>query len=194
MKPCLVLFALLLAFPTQAEIYKCRQPNGSTEISNSPCTKGSSTIKAIADDVVPEENRREAERQVARMRDEAEKLESARLADEAAEREKELKQRQLSGPPAAMIQECLRTIERLELDSARRTELEATCYSTGSVQPVYVPVPYYGSPTYVKPRPPIPTPLPLPKGEANPMPQPTPARGSSKVSPEYVPPSSFRPR
>ena len=184
---------MLLALPAQAEIYKCRQPNGSTEISNSPCTRGSSTIKAMADDVVPEENRREAERQVARMRDEAEKLESARLTDEAAEREKELKQRQLSGPPAAMIQECLRTIERLELDSTRRTELEATCYSTGSVQPVYVPVPYYGGPTYVKPRPPIPTPLPQPKGDAPSMPQPTPARGS-KVSPEYVPPSSFRPR
>lgn len=194
MKPCFVLLAMLLALPTQAEIYKCRQPNGSTEISNSPCTKGSNTIKAIADEVVPEENRREAERQVERMRDEAEKLEAARLADEATEREQELKQRQSSGPPVAMIQECLRTIERLELDSARRTELEATCYSTGSVQPVYVPVPYYGGPTYTRPRPPIATPLPQPKGEANPIPPPTPARSNSKISPEYVPPSSFRPR
>ena len=194
----LVLPPILLALPAQSEVYKCRLADGSTEISNSPCRAGSSTVKAVAEDVVPEEIRLKAERNVEQMREQAERLESARRNDEAAEYEQQVKQdkqRQASGPSASQIEECLSNVERIALDSQQRAELEASCRHTGNTpQTVYVPVPYYGGPSYVKPRPPLPTPLPQPKGETNPMPQPTPAKSSSKMNPEYVPPSSFRPR
>lgn len=192
MKLSLVLTLLLLALPARSEVYKCRLANGSTEISSSPCRAGSSTVKAVPDDVIPEETRRKAERDVEQMREQAERLESARRADEAAEHEqqaKQDKQRQASGPSASQIEECLINVERIAPDSAQRAELEASCRNTGNTpQTVYVPVPYYGGPSYVKPRPPMPTPLPQP------ITQPTPARSSSKTNPEYLPPNSFKPR
>lgn len=156
MKRWLALSVFLLALPAQSEVYKCRQPNGSTEISNTPCRAGSSTVKAIPDDIVPEENRRKAEHNAEQMRVEAEKLETVRRTEQANERKQQETQQQASGPAESMIQDCLRTLERMALDAARRAELEATCRSSGSIQPVYVPVPYYIAPVHVRPAKPRP--------------------------------------
>ena len=124
----------LLAFSARADVYKCRLPNGSTEISSSPCAGGSSTVKTVADDIVSEENRRQAERNVEQMRSDAEKLEAARRADQANERKQQEKQQQASGPPPGAIEDCLRGLDRMALDAARHAELEATCRSKGSFQ------------------------------------------------------------
>jgi len=164
-----------------AEVYKCRQPDGRTEISNSPCSGGSSTIKAIPDDTVSEASRRQAERDADRLENYADKLEAERKAGEAAER-RQLKEQQAAarqGPAPASVESCLRTLDRMVLDSSRRAELEDGCRATGSVQPVYVQDPYYyGGSGYIRPpyppRPPhpprpLPTPLPEPVTPAKPV-------------------------
>jgi hypothetical protein len=199
MKHWIALSFALLAFSATADVYKCRQPNGSTEISNSPCAGGSSTVKTVADDVVSEENRRQAERNVEQMRIDAEKLEATRRADEAIERkqQEEQRQQQANGPSAETIQECIRTLDRMALDPARRANLEATCRTKGSVEPVYVPVPYYGGPTYVRPVRPYP-PRP-PQTRPEPLPEPSyplrPLNSRDKTNSAYTPPpGNYRPR
>ncbi len=179
MKTAQITFVVLLgcALPAQAEVYKCRQPDGRTEISNSPCSGGSSTIKAIPDDTVSEASRRQAERDADRLEDYADKLEAERKANEATER-KQLKEQQAAarqGPAPASVESCLRTVDRMALDSSRRAELEEGCRATGSVQPVYVQDPYYyGGSGYIRPpRPPHPPhpprPLPEPVTPAKPV-------------------------
>ncbi|HEX9194482.1 MAG TPA: DUF4124 domain-containing protein [Azonexus sp.] len=186
MKITRIALLLLLGstLPVHAEVYKCRQPDGRTEISNSPCSGGSSTIKAIPDDAVSEASRRQAERDADRLEDYADKLEAERKGKEAAER-KQLKEQQAAarqGPAPASVESCLRTLDRMVLDSSRRAELEEGCRTTGSVQPVYVQDPYYyGGSGYIRPpyppRPPhpphpprpLPTPLPEPVTPAKPV-------------------------
>jgi len=194
MKRWIILPLVLHAFSATADVYKCRQPNGSTEISNSPCTGGSSTVKTVADDVVSEENRRQAERNIEQMRIDAEKLEATRRADQAIERkqQEEQRQQQASGPSPSTIQDCLRTLDRMALDAARRAELEATCRSKGSVEPVYVPVPYYVGPTYVRPHRPLqPQTKPL-QTKPEPLPEPSyplrPLNPPGKTNSAYTPP------
>jgi hypothetical protein len=165
------LVVLGCALPAQAEVYKCRQPDGRTEISNSPCSGGSSTIKAIPDDTVSEASRRQAEEDADRLENYADQLEAKRKAGEAAE-QKQLKEQQAAaaarqGPSPASVQACLQTLDRMALDLSRRAELEDGCRATGSVQPVYVQDPYYyGGSGYIRPpyppHPPRPVPKPLP--------------------------------
>ena len=161
-------FSVLLLFPflavaltVQAEVYKCRQPDGGTQISSEPCSGGASTVKTIQDDAVSEAAREQAERDVQRQRQMANQMKSERQADEAAERKEQEALRKASGAPSqAAVQQCLNTLGRMSLDSSRRAELESGCHATGTLQPVYVegsqPV-YYGSgyyrPPYVRPKP-----------------------------------------
>jgi hypothetical protein len=194
MKPWLALAIALFAFSATADVYKCRQPNGSTEISNSPCSGGSSTVKKVADEVISEENRRQAERNVEQMRSDAEKLEATRRADEAIERKQQEEQRQASGPSPSAIENCLRTLERMALDPNRRAELEATCHNKGSVEPVYIPVPYYVGPSYIRPSRPLPPqtrPEPLPAPANSLRPTNPPGKTNSAYTP---PPGTYRPR
>ena len=166
-----LLVLLGCALPAQAEVYKCRQPDGRTEISNSPCSGGSSTIKAIPEDTVSEASRRQAEEDADRLENYADQLEAKRKAGEAAE-QKQLKEQQVAaaarqGPSPASVQACLQTLDRMALDLSRRAELEDGCRATGSVQPVYVQDPYYyGGSGYIRPphppHPPRPVPKPLP--------------------------------
>ena len=164
-----LLVLLGCALPAQAEVYKCRQPDGRTEISNSPCSGGSSTIKAIPEDTVSETSRRQAEADADRLENYADQLEAKRKAGEAAEH-KQLKEEQAAarqGPSPASVQACLQTLDRMALDLSRRAELEDGCRATGSVQPVYVQDPYYyGGSGYIRPpyppHPPRPVPKPLP--------------------------------
>ena len=173
MKTTHIILLVLLgcALPAQAEVYKCRQPDGRTEISNSPCSGGSSTIKAIPEDTVSEASRRQAEEDADRLESYADQLEAKRKAGEAAE-QKQLKEQQAAaaarqGPSPASVQACLQTLDRMALDLSRRAELEDGCRATGSVQPVYVQDPYYyGGSGYIRPpyppHPPRPVPKPLP--------------------------------
>ena len=164
------LLLLALALPALAEVYKCRQPDGRTEISSEPCAAGSSTVRTIQDDVVPEASREQAERNAERARQRVDRLEGERRADEAAERKDRERQRRESGLPSeAAIQQCLNTLGRMNLDSSRRSEMENGCYATGKIEPVYTETyrqPYYGGgyyPAYLyPPRPPRP-PNPPPK-------------------------------
>ena len=179
--PIILLVVLACALPAQAEVYKCRQPDGRTEISNSPCSGGSSTLKAIPDDTVSEASRQQAERNADRLEDYTDQIEAKRKAGEAAER-KQLKEQQAAarqGPSPASVQACLQTLERMALDLSRRAELEEGCRASGSVQPVYVQDPYYyGGSGYIRPpyppyppHPPrpVPTPLPAPITPAKPV-------------------------
>lgn len=176
-----LLVLLGCALPAQAEVYKCRQPDGRTEISNSPCSGGAATVKAVPDDVVPAANRQQAERDAERLEGYADKLGAERKANEATER-KQLKEQQAAapqGPAPANVEYCLQTVGRMALDSTRRAELEEGCRTTGSVQPVYAPVPnYYGGTGYapppLHPRPPYPghpvaKPLPEPITPSKPV-------------------------
>ena len=178
-----LLVLLACALPAQAEVYKCRQPDGRTEISNSPCSGGSSTVKSIPDDIVSEASRQQAERDADRLEDYTDRLEAERKTGEAAER-KQLKEQQAEarqGPSPTSVQACLQTLERMALDLARRAELEEGCRATGSVQPVYVQEPYYyGGSGYIRPPHPYPphpphpprpgvTPLPAPATPAKPV-------------------------
>lgn len=154
---------LLLAVSgaASAQAFKCRQPDGSTQISSEPCSGGASTVKTVEDDAVPEAVREQAERDVERQRKMANEMKAERQADEAAERKQQEALRKASGAPSqAAIQQCLNTLGRMSIDSSRRAELESGCYATGRLEPVYSndaqPV-YYGGtyyrPPYVRPHP-----------------------------------------
>lgn len=191
----------LIALPSQAEAYKCQLPDGGTEISNMPCAKGSSTLKTIQADPVSEQNRRDAERKVEQMRKDAEKLEAARLAEQPAKRETPAKEQPVTQRTDDVVQECLRNLERMSVDVARRAELEAGCRSRGMTgEPVYVPVPYYGGPGYAKPLPPRPPAItpppqrpPTTRPEPEPLPQPInpPVNKGSAI---FAPPQTFQGR
>lgn len=154
-RPLLLLLAcLLLAQPVSAEIYKCRLPDGKTEISNAPCSSGT-TVTARPDESVPEATRRQAERDVERMRNYVEKREASQRAEEAAERQERTSQRQAAasspsrtyGDPAA----CLRDVSQQALEASQRAQLEAECRNLvkppeTTLQPVYVPI--YGVPPH----------------------------------------------
>lgn len=138
----LPLVLLALALPAAADAYKCKQADGKIAISTEPCTDGSSLVKAVPDDTVPEADRERAEREAERQRVQADRNESARQEKERQERE--------------------------ERD---RAEQRQQANAPGAAEPVYVPVPYYVSPGYVRP-PQRPRPESLPatpakRGKAN---------------------------
>lgn len=168
--PALLLFLLVAALPAHGQAYKCRQPDGSTQISSEPCAGGARTLKEVDEDVVSPEARARAERDAKRARQRVDRLEGERRADEAAERKERERQRKESGLPSeAAIQQCLNRLGRMNLDSARRSEMENGCYATGRIEPVPTETyqqPYYGGgyyPAYPNPpRPPRP-PNPPPK-------------------------------
>lgn len=169
--PFILLSFLAVALPAHGQAYKCRQPDGSTQISSEPCAGGARTLKEVDEDVVSPEARARAARDAERARERADRLESERRADEAAERKERERQRKESGLPSeAAIQQCLNTLGRMNLDSSRRSEMENGCYATGKIEPVYTESyqqPYYGGGYYPAypypprpPRPPYPPPTP----------------------------------
>mgnify|MGYP007125369200 CR=1 FL=1 len=166
--PALLLILLAVALPAYGQAYKCRQPDGSTQISSEPCSGGARTLKEVDEDVIPDDVRARAERDAERQRQRADQLEASRKADEAQERRDAEAQRKAAGLPApAAVQQCLNTVGRMNLDAARRAELESGCALTGRVEPVYnetyqAPAYYYGG-GYIRPYPPRPLPPPPPK-------------------------------
>lgn len=129
MKARLALLAALLALPAVADIYKCRLPDGKTEISNIPCPSAGGTITVRPDEKVSEAARRDAEREVERMRSYIEQREAAQRAEQA-EREKQAT-REVSTPALprsyGSLDECKRDLDRQPLDPAARQQLEAEC-------------------------------------------------------------------
>lgn len=175
-----LLAGLLLIQPAGAEIYKCRLPNGKTEISNAPCPGGSGTLAVRPDETVSETSRQQAERDVERMRSYVEKRESTQRADMAAERQAQ-KQSAAAAPARSYgdPDACLRDIAQRALEASQRAQLEAECRSL--VRPpeppptVYVPV--YGAPPLYPQHPrPLPQPRPPPQAPAS-----TPPSGQGTV-------------
>lgn len=146
------LLAALLAFPGYADIYKCRLPNGKTEISSSPCPTGSGTLAARPDETVPEQTRQQAERDVERMRNYVDKREAAQRAEATAERERLADERQAAAQQRVYqsdsMSECLRELELHPVEASRRAELEAICRAKAKTEPAVVHVPVYGGPGF----------------------------------------------
>lgn len=177
-----LLAGLLLIQPAAAEIYKCRLPNGKTEISNSPCPGGSGTVTVRPDETVSETNRQQAERDVERMRNYVDKRENTQRADMAAERQAQNQKQAGTANPVRSYGDpdaCLRDIAQRALEASQRAQLETECRSL--VRPpetpptVYVPV--YGAPP-VYPQYPRPLPQPRPPPQA---PVTTPPAGQGMV-------------
>jgi hypothetical protein len=156
----IALLLLAIALPASAEIYKCRLPNGKTEIANVPCPSGSGTITVRPDEPVPEASRQQAERDVERMRGYVEKREAAQRAEVAAERQERASQQQSSSPSRTprnygSAEECLRDIGQMALEATQRAQMEAECRNIVRPQTVYVPVavPVYPQRTHIHPPP-----------------------------------------
>lgn len=166
-----LLAGLLFIQPASAEIYKCRLPNGKTEISNSPCPGGSGTLTVRPDETVPEANRQQAERDVERMRNFVEKRENAQRAEIAAERQAQSqKQSGTATPPRSYgdPDACLREVAQRALEATQRAQMEAECRNLvrppDPPQTIYVPV--YGAPPIY---PHYPRPLPQPRPQQPPV-------------------------
>ena len=168
----LLLAVLATALPAWGQAYKCRMPDGSTQISSSPCADGGTTVKTVEEEEVSDAARRKAEQEAERLRQKADSMEAERKADEAQERRDAEADRKAAGLPSpASIQQCLNAVGRMNIDASRRAELESGCQLTGKVQQVYTetyqPPYYYGGGYYPGyPRPPRPVhpiaPLPAP--------------------------------
>jgi len=140
----LVLSALLLSGPAGAQAYKCRTADGQIEISSTPCPNGANTVKTVREEPIPEARRQQAEQEAARMRNYVEKREAAQRAEETADRERQVVQRQSStveAPTGRSADDCLRALDQQALQPMQRAQMEAACRGNASGQPVYVPVP-----------------------------------------------------
>ena len=159
----ILLAFLTVAVPAHGQAYKCRQPDGSTQISSEPCAGGARTLKEVNEDVIPDDVRAKAQRDVDRQRQRADQFKAERKADEAQQRREAEAERRAGGLPSpAAVQQCLNTVGRMNMDSSRRAELESECTLTGQVAPVYNETyqqPYYNhGGGYHRPYPPRPVP------------------------------------
>ncbi|MGB4913043.1 MAG: hypothetical protein WBO95_13125 [Candidatus Dechloromonas phosphoritropha] len=159
----ILLAFLTVAVPAHGQAYKCRQPDGSTQISSEPCAGGARTLKEVNEDVIPDDVRAKAQRDVDRQRQRADQFKAERKADEAQQRREAEAERRAAGLPSpAAVQQCLNTVGRMNIDSSRRAELESECTLTGQVAPVYNETyqqPYYNhGGGYHRPYPPRPVP------------------------------------
>lgn len=144
-----LLIALAAPLPTMADAYKCRQPNGQTEISNRPCPVGSSTVSVKQDEVISEARRREAERDVERMRSyverrEAEQRAATPTAPEASAARSVAPASPLPARRYGDPEACLQGLEQQVLEASQRARLEAECRNlvtppANNPQPGYLP-------------------------------------------------------
>lgn len=137
MKSRIVLLLALLPLSGQAEVYKCRLPDGRTEYSNTGCAN-SSTLSVRRDETVSPESRAEAERDVERMRDYVREREAANRPPTPAAGTSAGGGATTAPPPApsaAAVEDCLRDLERQAMESGQRADREAACRTTGRAQP-----------------------------------------------------------
>lgn len=159
LKLLLPLAALLFSATAAADIYKCRLPNGQTEISNTPCAAGA-TLKTRPEERVSEADRQQAERDLERMRDYVDKREAAQRAETAGEFERQrLQAGQRASSPVAPgnysnADECLRDVAQMALGATQRAQLEAECRQIAPRAPAAISSPYpVVVPVYVTPPP-----------------------------------------
>lgn len=169
----LSLLAAALPFAAPADVYKCRLPDGRSEISNTPCAAGA-TIKVRPEETVSEANREQAERDLARMRGYVEKREAAQRAETAGDLERQRLQanRRAASPIGGGYgnpDECLRDVAQMALGAAQRAQLEADCRQLVPPPPTTIGAPYpVVVPVYVTPPP---HPSKPPKKHAEPEPE-----------------------
>jgi len=143
----LLLILPALSAPAAAQAYKCKNADGRTEITSTPCSGGANTVKTVREEPVSEASRQRAEQEAARRREALDKLEANQRQEEAAERERERQasQRQPVVSPennGRSVDDCLRDLDRQALQPAQRSQMEAACRgSRVTPQPTYVPVP-----------------------------------------------------
>ncbi len=157
MKPLLaLLLTAFCALPAIADVYKCRNADGSVEISNSPCAGTASTLKSRPDEKVSEAERLRAEKDVEKMRDYVDKREAIQRSEAAADREAAA--RQARNAPSATsnhygsADECLRDVAQMTLDPTQRAQMEANCRKIQTPSGVSGPYPVYTSPYGYPPR------------------------------------------
>lgn len=162
------LAALIFSSMVSADIYKCRLPNGQTEISNTPCAAGA-TLKTRPEERVSEADRQQAERDLERMRDYVDKREAAQRAESAADYERQrLQASQRVATPIATgnysnADECLRDVAQMALGATQRAQMEAECRQIAPRAPAAISSPYpVVVPVYIAP-PPTPHPPKPPK-------------------------------
>lgn len=115
----ILLAFLTVAVPAHGQAYKCRQPDGSTQISSEPCAGGARTLKEVNEDVIPDDVRAKAQRDVDRQRQRADQFKAERKADEAQQRREAEAERRAGGLPSpAAVQQCLNTVGRMNIDSS----------------------------------------------------------------------------
>ncbi len=144
-----LLIVLALPLPAMADAYKCRQPSGQTEISNRPCSAGSSTVSVKQDEVISDARRREAERDVERMRSYVERREAEQRAAAPPTPEAPSTRSVAPVPPAPARrygdpEACLQNLEQQVLEASQRARLEAECRNlvaapANNPQPGYLP-------------------------------------------------------
>lgn len=164
-----ILFALLLSLPLTgfAQVYKCRLPNGQTEISTQPCSTGK-TLDVRQEERISDADRQAAERDLERVRNFVDKREAARRADQAADLEQQrLNSRRQNNNSEGRVygsaDECLRDAAQMGLEGSQRQQMEADCRRIGAnSQPMTVFVPYPVVSPIVRPPPPPPQPRPAP--------------------------------
>lgn len=156
------LLALALPLAAGADIYKCRLPDGRSEISNTPCAAGA-TLKTRPEERVSEADRARAERDLERMRDYVDKREAAQRAEAADELERQRLQAgrrgaaQISAGNYSNPDECLRDIAQMVQGAAQRAQLESECRQIVPRSPTTISSPYpVVVPVYVAPPPPHP--------------------------------------
>lgn len=145
-----VLFLPLLA---QAQVYKCRLPDGRIEYANRPCDS-STTLAVRPEERISEAERLAAEKELARAKAFIDRREAQQRADDAAQLERlkvEAAQQRASRPATlgrnySSPEECLRDLDQMVLEAGQRNALENECRrivrsgsSTGTT--VYVPYP-----------------------------------------------------
>lgn len=138
-----LLLAMLCGAAT-ADIYKCRLPDGSTEIANRPCPSGAGTLASRPDDVIPEARRREAERDAERMRALVEQRETQQRTGAAPSPQGGVLPLPHENQKAAgrrSVDDCLRELDRHPLDVQQRSQLENACRNNPDIQPVIVQTP-----------------------------------------------------
>lgn len=160
LKLLLPLAALSFSATVAADIYKCRLPNGQTEISNTPCAAGA-TLKTRPEERVSEAERQQAERDLERMRDYIDKREAAQRAESAGDLERQRLQasQRVATPIAAgnysNADECLRDVAQMALGATQRAQMEAECRQIAPRAPTAISSPYpVVVPVYVTPPPP----------------------------------------
>lgn len=174
-KLLLSLLAAALPLAASADIYKCRLANGQMEISNTPCATGA-TVKVRPEERVSEADRRQAERDLERMRGYIDQREAAQRAESAGEFERQrLQAGQRAAPPSlatgsySNADECLRDVAQMALGAAMRAQLEGECRQIAPRPPAAISSPYpVVVPVYVGPPPPMPHPKPPKRQEPQP--------------------------